>query len=544
MNKRASMLLWIIFFNIVILVSAVLGPKLMSKSKNGPVTVIGLEYPLSIHTISIELDGGTLEDIQESQDNFLPGSMEVYGADGFKWYAGELERFKGRGNNSWFSPKKGYGITLAKSENLLNLGKARGFVLIPTYRDASLLNFKIAYDLSKEVGCQFAHNADYVELYVNYEYLGVYILTEQNEINKDRYNITNLEELTQAVNEDWLWNYDFQSEWGMDNGREVETKGYWLFNNPANITGGYLLELDQADKVDKSLSRFRTERDTPIGLRDPAYASKEQIYYISEYYQDFEDALYADNGYNDKGKYYLEYIDLDSFVKTWIMNELTMDTSILSSQFLWKDSDTVGDGKFHAGNVWDMEHSFVEENRTIDYLRGDSFWGSFYKHPEFRERVYYLWLEKYLPAIRKLYGTNTDYRSWKLNSIDTYVDYISTAAGHNFEKWKESFIENVDERGLSSWEEEIEYVKKFIAERSAYLTISFSAYEENFQMMYEENGIYWGTTKEKEQNSEAYSKVEYTPHERTKRLAEELRLLYAGNRKYEIEGQNEGEKIS
>lgn len=526
--SRRKVLWGICILNIIILAGALTVPSIWAKSKEGePVTVVGLEHPLTINTISIELYGGTLEDIQESQDNILPGKIAVYGADGFKWYDGDLERFKGRGNNSWYCPKKGYGITLAKAENILSLGKAKGFVLTPTYRDASLLNFKIAYDLAKEVDCQYAHNADYVELYVNYEYLGVYILTEQNEINKDRYNITNLEELTQAVNTEWLWDYPFANEWGMDGEREVEVKGYWLMeNNPANITGGYLLELDQADKVEKSPSRFRTERGTPVGVRDPAYASKEQVYYISDYFQDFEDALYAEDGYNAKGKYYLDYIDLDSFVKTWLMNELTMDTSVYSSQFFWKDSDAIGDGRLHAGCVWDMEHSFVEANRSVDYLVNHGIWGQLYRHPEFKERAYYIWMEKFLPAIQKLYGQADSYHAWKINTIDTYVNYISVAAEHNFEKWDESFLENVDDRGLSSWEEEIDYVKRFIAERSAYMTISLSAYEEGFRSMYEENGIYWGIVPEKNEVTGENIKEEYEPTERIRQVSQAMRQLY------------------
>lgn len=526
--SRRQILAVVCLVNIFVLVGALMLPKLAAERKKGQeVRVVGLEHPVTINTVSIELYGGTLEEIQESQDNYLPGHIEVYGKDGFKWYDGELERFKGRGNNSWYCPKKGYGITLSQSENLLNLGKARGFVLTPTYRDASLLNFKIAYDLSKEVGCQYAHNADYIELYVNYEYLGVYILTEQNEINKDRYDLVNLEELTQAVNGEWLWNYPFANEYGMDGEREVETKAYWLIeNNPGDITGGYLLELDQADKVQKSPSRFRSQQDTPIGLRDPAYASKEQLYYISEYYQDFEDAVSSEDGYNSKGKYYLDYIDLDSFAKTWLMNELTMDTSIFSSQFFWKDSDTVGDGKFHAGCVWDMEHSFVEENYNTDYLRW-GFWGNLYKHPEFRERVYYIWMEKYIPAIQKLYGETSDYQAWKLNSIDTYVNYISEAAENNFDKWSESFVENVDERGVASWEEEIAYVKQFIAGRSAYMTVSLSAYQQDFQSLYKEDGQYWGVTKELDINTGENIKIPYIPEQRVLVIAERLQNLYA-----------------
>lgn len=518
-RKRKYFLLIICLINGLVLLMTAALPYTGLMKKGNTTTIIGLEHPVSINTVVIQLERGGLAYIHESQDNCLTGSMRIYSGNGTLRYEGGLERFKGRGNNSWYCPKKGYGIKLDTTADLLNLGQARGYVLIPTYRDASLLNFKIAYDLSKEVGTQYTHSADYVELYVNSEYLGVYLLTEQNEINKDRYDLMNLEELTQAMNSEWLWDYESANEFGLDLGREVETKAYYLIeNNPLNITGGYLLELDQADKVGKSPSRFRTREGTPIGIRNPTFASKEQVYYISEYFQDFEDALYAEDGYNSKGKYYLDYIDLDSFAKTWLMNELTMDTSILSSQFIWKDSDAVGDGKLHAGSVWDMEHSFVEQNRTEDYLRGQGFWGNLYNHPEFREKVYHVWLEKYIPAIQKLYGEKTLYQAYAINSIDTYVDYISVAAGNNFEKWSESWSDDVDERGLSSWEEEIDYVKKFIADRSAYMTVALSAYQEDYNFMYEENGVYWGVAEEKE--------IEYNPPERVMQIAQKMQDLY------------------
>lgn len=529
LKKRKRTLGIICIINCCILLFGGWGSKLLTIQFKDAAAVANLEYPLSINTISIQLAGGDLSYIQDSQENYLSGNMQIYDASGIIRYQGEIERFKGRGNNSWYCPKKGYGIRLQTPSDLINLGKARGFVLTPTYRDASLLNFKIAYDLSNEVGILYAHSADYVELYVNQEYLGVYLLTEQNEINKDRYALVNLEELTQAMNDEYLFQYTPVSEYDLEGETQVERKAYWeIANNPHNITGGYLLELDQADKVGKSPSRFRSQNGTPIGLRSPAYASKEQVEYISEYYQEFEDALYAEDGYNTKGKYYLEYIDLDSFAKTWIMNELTMDTSIYSSQFFWKDSDAAGDGKFHAGCVWDMEHSFVEQNRTVDYLRGGGFWGSFYKHPEFRKRVYYIWMEKYIPAIEKLYGTKQEYKSYQLNSIDTYVEYIRKAAEHNFEKWNESWEENVDDRGVSSWEEEIAYVKQFIAERSAYMTVSLAAYEENFQSMYQEGGVYYGIKEEKlEAASEGKVVVEYIPDDRIALLSERMKMLYA-----------------
>lgn len=114
-NKKKIVLTSICIINILVLAGAIIAPTIAEKYRNGAtVEIVGLEHPLTINTVSIELYGGTLEDIHESQDNLLQGKIEVYGANGFKWYEGEIERFKGCGNNSWYCPKKGYGITLTK----------------------------------------------------------------------------------------------------------------------------------------------------------------------------------------------------------------------------------------------------------------------------------------------------------------------------------------------------------------------------------------------------------------------------------------------
>lgn len=63
----------------------------------------------------------------------------------------------------------------------------------------------------------------------------------------------------------------------------------------------------------------------------------------------------------DKGKYYTDYIDLESFADQWLFYELNEENSVNSSVYYYKDSDICGDGKLHASWPWDMEHSLARE---------------------------------------------------------------------------------------------------------------------------------------------------------------------------------------
>lgn len=109
------------------------------------------------------------------------------------------------------------------------------------------------------------------------------------------------------------------------------------------------------------------------------------------------------------------------------------------------------------------------------------------------------------------------------------MNHISIAAEHNFEKWNESFGENVDDRGLSSWEEEIDYVKRFIAERSAYMTVSLSAYQEEFRSLYKENGIYWGIMTEIDEITGENIRIPYKSSSRIQLVAQNMEALYTNS---------------
>ena len=99
---------------------------------------------------------------------------------------------------------------------------------------------------------------------------------------------------------------------------------------PEDISGGYLLEFN-GDEIDED-SGFYTRKNRAVNVKSPKWAGKEAMTYISELYQEFEDAVYATDlsgsftGYNvETGKYYYDYVDKDSLVKTFLMKELSQN---------------------------------------------------------------------------------------------------------------------------------------------------------------------------------------------------------------------------
>ena len=96
-----------------------------------------------------------------------------------------------------------------------------------------------------------------------------------------------------------------------------------------------------------------------INVKSPEFASQDTMLYISEYFQEFEDALRAQNadgtytGRNPTtGRYYYDYCDLDSLVQQYLLNTVASNRDgFWRSLYFYMDTD----GMMYAGPMWDME---------------------------------------------------------------------------------------------------------------------------------------------------------------------------------------------
>ena len=298
--------------------------------------------------------------VDAAKTNVTTGSMKMVDAEGTVLYEGELTQIKARGNSTFnYAPKKSYQIKLGKKTDLLGTGeKVKTWVLLAAYHDATKVHDKTIKDLAASMGMDYTASAGWVNVYYDGEYRGLYELSEKNSVGSTGVDIADMEEAYEQVNEDYGTDPVTAEARNRFGNRFSYTRG--LFE-PENITGGYLLEIN-GSRYDEA-SGFITRKGKGVNVKSPEWAGLEAMTYISEFYQEFEDAVYAQDsdgnytGYNAQtGKYYYDYMDRDSLVKFFMLKELTRNTdSFYSSTFFYKDKDA---DKLVCGPVWDQELIF------------------------------------------------------------------------------------------------------------------------------------------------------------------------------------------
>jgi len=267
-------------------------------------------------------------------------SIDATGSDSLPETAAEV---RGRGNATWkYYGKKPYRIKFSEKQKLFGLTKAKSWVLLANAADDTLMKNILAFELGQKLGLPFTNHYIPVELVLNGEYRGSYLLTEQVQTGKGRVDIDE------------------------DN--------------------GWLVELDTTYDEEP---KFRTNAiPLPVMIKTPeTILNGTADNFVKRDINHFLDLLLADsfpeNGYRD-------VIDMDTFVKYILVQEFIQNTEILAlrSQYMYKDSGS--QAKICLGPLWDfdstMEGSPNERfpDSGKDYTRlGEIFFGRFFKDPVF-----------------------------------------------------------------------------------------------------------------------------------------------------------------
>lgn len=372
--------------------------------------------------------------VDASKSNAATGTMNLIGADGAPVYSGELKQIKARGNSTFtYTPKKSYQIKLAEPSDLLGKQEqVKTWVLLASYFDATQMHDKLIKDLAAELGLAYTASCDWVNLYYDGEYRGVYLLSEKNSVGETSVAITDMEQAYERLNEGY----------GTDMTTALAENSYGQqyqytkdLTEPKNITGGYLIELNH-DMWDEA-SGFKTRQGVAFNVKSPEWCGDSAMKYISEYYQAFEDAVYATDdtgaytGYNTgTGKYFYDYVDMDSLVKVFLLQELSLNCDgFISSVYFYKDAD----GKMFAGPIWDQDMTFgtgwnkANGAEIVDYHYLAE---ALIRIPAFEAAVKEYYTNTFASEVRDLLGSNgtiaRQYALLKDNAAMNYTiwDYI------------------------------------------------------------------------------------------------------------------------
>ncbi|MDD6478699.1 MAG: CotH kinase family protein [Oscillospiraceae bacterium] len=377
-----------------------------------------------VAAMHIDTQSGSMDYIHSKKGNKETGKIRLYSASGNTEYEGDLNSIKGRGNNTWEAfDKKPYSLTLSREGNLLCLGTATEWVLLSNAADPSNLRNKIVYDFAKNAGFEYSPDAQFVDLYLNGEYVGLYLLSERNEVHTERVAInSNNSFLASFEKEDRLQaqNYTYIS---------TDTKRAIRFHYPKNISSGLLAEFEQIC-------------------------------------QSAENAIISDNGIDSAtGKAWQEFIDLDSWGKKFLIEEVfgNLDAG-LTSQYFYLDNNLL-----YAGPVWDYDHAigngldknwsisnpntFVVNRPKYDTVQDNQWFKFLYKKDSFYNHILKIYQSEYLPLLQKLIDKD----------IDIYAESIGLSAKMNELRW-DSDIKGDD---LLNGAKEI---KEYLSEHTKFLS--------------------------------------------------------------------------
>ncbi|MBQ8016340.1 MAG: CotH kinase family protein, partial [Clostridia bacterium] len=396
-------------------------------------------------SVFINTESGNLDYIHAQKGNEEEGLIEIVDAEGNTVYEGGLE-IKGRGNSTWQMEKKPYNIKLDDKENLFDMGKTKKWSLIANHGDDSMIRNVLAYEAAERAGMPYNPQFTPVDVYINGNYMGAYLLTTRIGIDKSNVDIEDLEGETEDANDEDLETYPRGGYYGKYAGLLEGTKKWFeIPNDPADITGGYIIEMELANRYADEASGFVTTRSQPFTMKTPEYASKAQMEYISDYYQKVEDAIYNGASMAELGK----LVNVESLAQMYIINEWAsnQDASLTSTYFYKPANDVL-----YGGPVWDFDIAFGnnDSGRFGNDYKDPTKWTVCYNRM-YRNTVFGLWDVDEQPTVYNVLTKNAAFiseveKEWNSDAkaainetiswaTDTYIPAIEGSAVANAIRW-------------------------------------------------------------------------------------------------------------
>lgn len=277
----------------------------------------------NVATIFIDTASGSMQYLYQDKNNEESGYITIFDPEGSPEYDGELISIEGRGNTSWNIEKKPFNIELNKS-SILGLRKNSKYTLLNNKSDITNMRNWLAYSIAQDCGLEYAVGAVMVNVYFNGEYGGLYTLTEK-----------------------------VSSDFKKQNPDSILIERQWLPYFEEKQRRGFVSSLGDA-----------------IAMRSPKDLPDSEIAQIEQMYSDFIEALVSEDGINDKGQHYTDYIDMVSFAKYYIIQEALINQDGLGgSIFFYLQKEESGD-KFYAGPVWDFDTSLGDGFAFSKQTRG------------------------------------------------------------------------------------------------------------------------------------------------------------------------------
>lgn len=407
----------------------------------------------SLPKMFINLENNLLLD-NVDLDNYVNSSITIHGISEEDTIIAVSSEFKGRGHGSWTGsgPKRGYRLKFFSKQGLFGEAASKHWVLLAgaNFYDPTLAKNAIAFGMASNVFdyIEYTTSTNWVELYVNGEYRGIYLLAEHVRVEEARVNI--------------------ESEYGViDTGYLIEYDAYASEDGPEGIyyftVPGY--------KHPIAIGRPDPEDFLDEGITEEVFRS--QVAFIKNYVTVTLQAALAKDLTT-----FMEYADINSFIDMYLLHELFKNTDTgWSSFYMYKKPG----GKLYAGPAWDFD-------ATAGKSRGDSSYTGFYvsdsvtRYSDYTSSELYISLMQ-IPAFKTMVGQRWHEIS---SSVKAYInDFLSEefiennkdAFGQNYYRWSNLGPDYGDypnlKHAINAWSSSVRELRNWLINRSKWFDIAF-----------------------------------------------------------------------
>ena len=359
-------------------------------------------------------------------------TISIVGAKNEAWNFENIETsIRGRGNTTWDRPKKPYAIKLNTSQKIMGMPKDKRWVLIANYCDQSFMRNEIALYLSELFKLGWTVHGEFADLVLNGKYYGLYWLGEAIRVDKNRVDINDGNQ-SMADNED----------------------------------KDYLIEMQNMADIDDPVNFSSSIRQMPYLIKNDDYMIDEnneltsggeaRLERLKTKITDLETQLYPDftavldtNECSAPDESYTKIIDIDSWIKFWLVNEI-MDNRELghpkSCFFTFDSTNNI----FKAGPVWDFDLAAIRQASSCT-VQNTIYYNALFKSPAFIKRTKELWSE---------YKDSIDIEP-RVESMRTTID---TAVEYDIMLWGKHH-DNPSDNIFGTFDEEVDFMKETVIKK-------------------------------------------------------------------------------
>lgn len=393
----------------------------------------------NIATMHIDTASGSMDYIHSKKGNAEDSTVRLYNKHGDALCTASSVEMKGRGNATWSEyDKKPYALQFQEAVDLLQLGAAENWILLANATDPTHMKNKLIFEFAENLGLAYSPDSQWVDLYLNNEYVGLYLLTERNEIHSERI----------AIEEDsWLVSQEFEERLILQNYPYVSTnEGICLrIHNPETITE----------------NQWKT---------------------IQTHWQSIENAIMAENNIDPiTGRRLQDLIDINSWVRRYLVEEVFANGDACAiSQFYYTLEQ---DGVTFAGPVWDEDYTLSPRGEwRLSYpnllaaklIEQRSIWFYYlYQNKLFYDCLISVYQDEVKPLLRVLMDV----------TADEYTREIMSASCMNQVRWNEMYgLEDELDRSLGYLVDRIQFLDQLWLDGTEMVSIqinSFGIYQGN-----------------------------------------------------------------